>query len=614
MLAADKEAYKNRLMTMDRDELIHTALETFVTSSDQQLKITEMEASNQQMFLEFDAMKNLSESLKRENRELRKQLMHLTGVSNSQAQEMYGKSSEKMVTIREEAAKATEYTDPLSEGELPEEADQPFNGSGTGKKAGKKTGKVVRFPGKTTGGRTKIDLSKLPRSEIYEYDIDELNARYGEGEWRFSFWEKNETIEVVKQHSYVKVTYTPVISQGLEHILSRVPFEGRIIPKSYASSSLLALMLSDYGNLHLPSYRIEHDEEHYGIQISRQTMTNWRINVSEKLLTPICDHMAGILKTIPYQQCDETTYTAITERMHVTNYIWVHRTSEMYDTDPIILYCFEPSRSADHLIRFYEGLTSHIHLTTDAYGAYSTLEATYPGLITLCGCFMHARRRPVDSLSAIRGLTEEAIKDLPEMKMIEKCVSLYTSESGLRDLSATDRLEKRRESVKPIVDEYFEYIHSLDEDDPSYSDKLKDAIGYSKNHEEQLRRFLEDGNIPIDNGAAERAVKPVACHRKNSLFSFSERGAKSTMTLMSLIETAKGNGASPYYYLKYVMENMAKYVYYNHPCNLNDMMPWSSAYRSYEEDQKLHPSSPGIPPNNEKPHTPRKRDRVKEIA
>lgn len=602
MLAADKEAYKNRLMTMDRDELIHTALETFVTSSDQQLKITEMEASNQQMFLEFDAMKNLLESTKRENAELKKQLLHLTGVSNAQAQEMYGKSSEKMANIREEAA---EYTDPLSEDEPPEEADKPSGESGTGKK----TNKVIRFPGRATGGRTKIDLSKLPRNEIYEYDIDELNAIYGEGEWRFSFWEKNETIEIVKQYSYVKVTYTPVISHGLEHILSRVPFEGRIIPKSYASSSLLALLLSDYGNMHLPFYRIEHDEDHYGITISRQTMTNWRTNVSENLLTPVYDHMAEILKPCPYQQCDETTYTAITERTHVTNYIWVHRTGELYDTDPIILYCFEQSRSADHLIRFYEGLTTPIHLTTDAYGAYDTLAAAYPGLITLCGCFMHARRRPVDSLRSIRGLTEDEIKELPEMKLIEKYVSLYISETGLRDMSASDRYDKRQESVKPIVDEYFEFIYSLDEEDPSYSDKLKDAIRYSKNHEEQLRRFLEDGNIPIDNGAAERAVKPVACHRKNSLFSYSEKGAKATMVLMSLIETARENGVTPYYYLKYVMENMAKHVYYNHPCDLDDMMPWSEAYRSYEKDQRLYPPSPGIPPDNEKPHTPRKSDK-----
>ncbi len=384
-------------------------------------------------------------------------LMHLTGVSNSQAQEMYGKSSEKMTTIWEEVAEAKEYADPLSESELPEEADKPFNGSGTGKKAGK----VVRFPGKTTGGRTKIDLSKLPRSEIYEYDIDELNAKYGEGEWRFSFWEKNETIEVVKQYSYVKVTYTPVISQGLEHILSRVLFKGRIIPKSYASSSLLALMLSDYGNLHLPSYRIEHDEEHYGIQISRQTITNWRINVSEILFTPVCDHMASILKTIPYQQCDETTYTAITERTHVTNYIWVHRTSEMYDTDPIILYCFEPSRSADHLIRFYEGLTSHIYLNTDAYGAYSTLEAAYPGLITLCGCFMHARRRPVDSLRTISGLTEEAIKDLPEMKMIEKCVSLYISQKSRKTFINIMLLHNELNAVTDCVCYIINSIHSF---------------------------------------------------------------------------------------------------------------------------------------------------------
>ncbi|MCR5754119.1 MAG: transposase domain-containing protein [Acetatifactor sp.] len=86
------------------------------------------------------------------------------------------------------------------------------------------------------------------------------------------------------------------------------------------------------------------------------------------------------------------------------------------------------------------------------------------------------------------------------------------------------------------------------------------------------------------------------------------------MTLISLIETAKANGALPYYYLKYLMENMAKKVFYGHPCNTDDMMPWSKTYRSYENEQRKHAISPGIPPGNKKPRTPKKRDKLLETA
>lgn len=106
------------------------------------------------------------------------------------------------------------------------------------------------------------------------------------------------------------------------------------------------------------------------------------------------------------------------------------------------------------------------------------------------------------------------------------------------------------------------------------------------------------------------SIKSVACHRKNSLFSFSAKGAEATMNLLSLIETAKANNAKPYFYLKYVMDKMAKAVYYNHPCNMEDLTPWADAYKQYESEQYLCPRSIGIPPGNQKPHTPK----IKETA
>ena len=41
---------------------------------------------------------------------------------------------------------------------------------------------------------------------------------------------------------------------------------------------------------------------------------------------------------------------------------------------------------------------------------------------------------------------------------------------------------------------------SLDPDDPAYTETFRDAVKYALNHEEKLRRFLDDPMIPIDNG------------------------------------------------------------------------------------------------------------------
>lgn len=61
--------------------------------------------------------------------------------------------------------------------------------------------------------------------------------------------------------------------------------------------------------------------------------------------------------------------------------------------------------------------------------------------------------------------------------------------------------------------------------------------------------YVDDGNLKIDNNRAERAIKPFVIGRKNWLFSNTDRDAKASPILYSIIETAKVNGLSPFDYL-----------------------------------------------------------------
>ena len=143
-----------------------------------------------------------------------------------------------------------------------------------------------------------------------------------------------------------------------------------------------------------------------------------------------------------------------------------------------------------------------------------------------------------------------------------------------------------------------------------FSDKMRDAITYSLNQEDKLRKFLNDGNIPIDNGACEREIKPRALSRNNSLFSTSMKGAEATVITTTLIETAKQNEANPYYYLKYVMERMAQKVYYYQDVEKEELYPWSERYRKYEASQKQEMMNKAAPPGNEKPVSPKIKTKI----
>ena len=99
---------------------------------------------------------------------------------------------------------------------------------------------------------------------------------------------------------------------------------------------------------------------------------------------------------------------------------------------------------------------------------------------------------------------------------------------------------------------------------------------YAKNQEKRLQVFLENGNIPIDNGECERRMKPLAILRKNALFSYSRFGARVSAIMFSLIETAKANGAEPYMYIKFLYENMSNGHY-----AIDEMLPWSARFNDF---------------------------------
>jgi hypothetical protein len=102
------------------------------------------------------------------------------------------------------------------------------------------------------------------------------------------------------------------------------------------------------------------------------------------------------------------------------------------------------------------------------------------------------------------------------------------------------------------------------------------AVTYCRAQWAKLTAFLEDGNLELDNNAAERAIKPFVIGRKNWLFANTPRGARASAVIDSLVETAKENGLDPQRYLQYVLtrlRNMAP----DDKTGIEDLLPWSDA-------------------------------------
>ena len=141
-------------------------------------------------------------------------------------------------------------------------------------------------------------------------------------------------------------------------------------------------------------------------------------------------------------------------------------------------------------------------------------------------------------------------------------------------MTAEERLKKRQKLSKPVFDEFYRWIATLN---PPPKTGLTTAVVYMRNQREYLERYLEDGRLEISNNRAERSIKPFVIGRKNWLFANTPSGAKASAILYSIIETAKENGGNPYEYLTYVFKNAPNWDVRHNPNYLELLMPWHAA-------------------------------------
>ena len=149
-------------------------------------------------------------------------------------------------------------------------------------------------------------------------------------------------------------------------------------------------------------------------------------------------------------------------------------------------------------------------------------------------------------------------------------MAIYEIESHVRGLKPEERLKVRKEKSKELVDELFTGLNKAYKQLPSKSSTAK-AIKYALNNEQALMRFLDNGNIEIDNNAAERALRAVAVGRKNWLFAGSDKGGDTAAVFYTLIETAKLNKLNPVKYLHKVFEVIQDY----NSIKLDELLPWN---------------------------------------
>jgi transposase len=337
------------------------------------------------------------------------------------------------------------------------------------------------------------------------------------------------------------------------------------IPGSLASPSILSHIMTQKYVDGLPLYRQEKQFTRMGINLSRQTFANWMIIGTDRWLSVLYNRMHILLLKLDILQADETTLQVLHEPDRPAtskSYLWLYRTGK--EGPPIILYDYQETRAGENPKNFLNGFKGYLQV--DGYAGYHKVPD-----VTLVGCWAHSRRGFTD---ALRSLPANSTKPVTATEGLNFCNQLFAIERKLKELDPKDRYEARLKQSKPVLDAFLSWL-KVQENKVLPKSALGKAITYCLNQWNKLVAFLEDGRLEIDNNLSERSIKPVVIGRKNWLFANTPQGARASAIIYSIVETAKANGLNPYYYLRYLFEQLPN-IDLTDENALDQLLPWST--------------------------------------
>lgn len=420
-------------------------------------------------------------------------------------------------------------------------------------------------------GKKAADIAGLTVKRIDHYlKEEELTAEFGENGWKQLPDAISRCYQFIPTNVVIEEHHIGVYSSKLDEHMIKAPHPRNLLHGSLVSPSLAAAVINGKYVNAVPLYRLEKEFERYGLAITRQNMANWMIRLGEEYLGTMYDYLHKLLYDYHVIQADETPVLVNKDGRPAgsQSYMWVYRSGFMYRDRQIILYEYQKTRNASHpreFLRDYTGIC-----VTDGYQVYHTLEKERENL-KIAGCWVHCRRRFNDALEVIpKAHRKESILHLI-MKQIQ---AIYREEGKLSDFSTEDRLMQRQLVVKPLVDAFFAYLKQNEPKIPK-NGKIREAFTYALNQESYLKVFLEDGDVPIDNNASERAIRGFCIGKKNWEMIDTVNGANSSAIIYSIAETAKANNLKPFDYFEYLLTEIPKHVDDKNTDFLAELLPWS---------------------------------------
>ena len=408
----------------------------------------------------------------------------------------------------------------------------------------------------------------LEREEVEHLPGGGCCARCGHGLHRIGE-DVTEVLDYVPARFRVIRHLRPKMACRRCEAVHQAPMPSLPIQKGKPGPGLLAHVIVSKFTDHLPLYRQSEIYAREGVEIHRNTMTDWLGSAAE-LMEPLAAAVRRHVMAGAALHTDDTPVKVLAPGTGKTKTgrLWVYGRHEgdwNGPAAPAAWYRYSPDRKGqrprEHL-RDYSGF-----LHADGYAGYEELYRT--GRITEVACMAHIRRKFFD--------IEKAAASPIAAEALQRIAALYGIEKAIRNKPPDLRRRVRQEKARPLFEDLQAWLQRQLGRLPARS-ALAGAIRYAITRMKRLAVYLEDGRLSLDNNRAERSMRGIALGRKNWIFAGSDKGGDRAAVFYTLLETAKLNGVDPQAWLSHVLTVIA-----DHPINrVDELLPWR-----FNADEKM---------------------------
>jgi len=430
----------------------------------------------------------------------------------------------------------------------------------------------------------------LSRHEVTAEVAEELKNCETHGERSLlpeAMWDKTETLIFEPPVLKVLVTKYPKFSCPSDPqcgIASPERPTGLVEGNKY-DTSIAAEIITGKFSYHLPIYRQQDYFAGSGWAPGRSTLLNILAG-SSFVIEPLLGYFIKTLQNDSVIGCDDTGVTLLypktlptfdlsdpkERRIHevfskaldegkpsINAKMWAYRGT----TIPLNVFDFTVSRHRDGPELFFADYSGI--LLGDCWHGFESIALASNGAIVRAACNSHARRKIRDSTAYPKD-REHWLLWFQE---------LYDIEDRGKVMSLEQRLELRQSEAQPIWDameEWLVHVKLRTSNVILPKSDFTQALQYIRNHFAELKRYLTDASIPMDNNETEQLMKQVAVGRKNWLFSGSVAGGERSAGFMTLVSSALRNDLDVWQYVKDVLDQLLAGV-----TDYQSLLPWNWA-------------------------------------